>query len=203
MGVTLLGDDIYARDPFCREAKENGFHFLFTCKQTSHKSLYRWVEDGEIDRDIFSITRKVWTGKERQIHIYRYFNDVPLRDTDDSIRVNWCELEIRNKSGKMTGRFVYITDHEITVENVMEMVQAGRARWRIENEHNKTLKTNGYNLEHNFGHGKKHLANPLLTLNLLSFLFHSVLELYDEKYQLLRASVGARKVFFNDIRALE
>ncbi len=202
MGVTLLGDDIYSRDPFCKEAIENGFHFLFTCKKTSHKSLYRWIEEGEKDQDIFSVTRKVWTGKERQTHVYRYFNNVPLRDTEDSIRINWCELEIRKESGKISGVFAYVTDHQITDENVIEMVQAGRARWKIENEHNKTLKTNGYNLEHNFGHGKGHLSNFLLTLNLLAFLFHSVLDLYDEKYRLLRESVGARKVFFNDIRAL-
>jgi len=201
-GVTLLGDDIYARDPFCKEAVSGGFHFLFTCKKTSHKSLYHWVEDGEEGKDIFIQSGKFWTGKERQIHTYRYFNDIPIKDTEDAIRVNWCELEIRNKSGKVTGRFAYVTDHEITGENVMDVVKAGRARWKIENEHNKTLKTNGYNLEHNFGHGKRHLANLLLTMNLLAFLFHTVLELYDESYQLLRKTVGARKVFFNDIRAL-
>ncbi len=35
------------------------------------------------------------------------------------------------------------------------------------------LKTNGYNLEHNFGHGKKTLASVLVTLNLLAFAFHT------------------------------
>ncbi len=202
MGVTLLGDDIYARNPFCTEARENGFHFLLTCKKTSHKALYQWVEDGEEGKDLFTMARKVWNGKERKTHIYRYFNDVPLRDTEDSMKVNWCELEIQNQSGKTTGRFAYVTDHDISAENVMEIVKAGRSRWKIENEHNKTLKTNGYNLEHNFGHGKKHLANLLVTLNILSFLFHTVLELYDASYRLLRKTVGARKIFFNDIRAL-
>ena len=35
------------------------------------------------------------------------------------------------------------------------------------------LKTNGYNLEHNFGHGKQTLASVLVTLNLLAFAFHT------------------------------
>jgi hypothetical protein len=39
------------------------------------------------------------------------------------------------------------------------------------------LKTKGYHLEHNFGHGQEHLAACLLTLNLLAFLFHTVLHL--------------------------
>ena len=78
----------------------------------------------------------------------------------------------------------------------------GRTHWKIENENNNILKNRGYHLEHNFGHGKQYLSSFLLTLNLLSFLFHTVLELVDEKYQLLREELSARRTFFNDIRAL-
>jgi hypothetical protein len=35
------------------------------------------------------------------------------------------------------------------------------------------LKTNGCNLEHNFGHSKKTLASVLVTLNLLAFAFQA------------------------------
>lgn len=35
------------------------------------------------------------------------------------------------------------------------------------------LKTRGYNLEHDFGHGKKTLASALVVLNLLAFAFHT------------------------------
>jgi len=78
----------------------------------------------------------------------------------------------------------------------------GRTHWKIENENNNILKNRGYHLEHNFGHGKQYLSSFLLTLNLLSFLLHTVLELVDEKYQLLREELSARRTFFNDIRAL-
>ena len=37
----------------------------------------------------------------------------------------------------------------------------------VENENNNTLKTKGYHLEHNFGHGKQHLSSFLATLNIL------------------------------------
>ena len=40
--VTLLGDDLYAHQPFCRHARAHGFHFLFTCLPGSHKTLYLW-----------------------------------------------------------------------------------------------------------------------------------------------------------------
>jgi hypothetical protein len=64
------------------------------------------------------------------------------------------------------------------------------------------LKTKGYHLEHNFGHGSEYLASLLVTLNLLAFLFHTVLDFVDEKYQQVRKQLCTRKRFFQDLRTL-
>ena len=64
------------------------------------------------------------------------------------------------------------------------------------------LKTKGYHIEHNFGHGKRYLAAFLLSLNLLAFLFHTVLPWCDEKYALLRKTLVRRQTFLDHIRAL-
>ena len=64
------------------------------------------------------------------------------------------------------------------------------------------LKTKGYHVEHNFGHGKQYLSATMLSLNLLAFLFHTVLEWSDEQYALLRQVLARRQTFFEDIRAL-
>jgi hypothetical protein len=64
------------------------------------------------------------------------------------------------------------------------------------------LKTKGYHLEHNFGHGQHYLSAFLLSLNLLAFLFHTVLEWSDDQYTLLRRVLARRQTFFEDIRAL-
>lgn len=202
MGVTLLGDDLYAKHPFCCDVLTRGFHFIFTCKSSSHKYLYEWIDAAEQGVDITEIVKTSWTGKKKLYKHYRYMNNVPIRDGEDALHVNWCELIIKDEQGKITKRFAFITDHHITDENVIIIVEAGRSRWKIENEHNNTLKTKGYNLEHNFGHGKEHLSNLLLTMNLLAFLFHTVLQIFDKRYAVLRKALGRRKAFFNDIRAL-
>ena len=62
-------------------------------------------------------------------------------------------------------------------------------------------KQHGYHVEHNFGHGKQYLSAVLLSLNLRAFLFHTVLELSDAKYALLRRVLARRQTFFEDIRA--
>jgi hypothetical protein len=81
-------------------------------------------------------------------------------------------------------------------------LSGGRSRWKTENENHNVLKTKGYHLEHNFGHGQHHLSCFLLTLNLLAFLFHSVLHLADRSYQQIRSQRGTRKGFFQDILSL-
>ena len=98
---------------------------------------------------------------------------MPLRATDDAILVNWFSIETFNAKGKRTYYNSFVTDLAITRDTVAELAACGRARWKIENETFNVLKTNGYNLEHNFGHGKKTLASILVTLNLLAFAFHT------------------------------
>ncbi len=41
--ATLLGDDLYAHQPFCRRTLLHGFHFLFVGKPDSPPTLYHWV----------------------------------------------------------------------------------------------------------------------------------------------------------------
>jgi hypothetical protein len=73
---------------------------------------------------------------------------------------------------------------------------------KVENENNNVLKTKGYHLEHNFGHGSQHLTSLLLSLNLLAFLFHSVLDLVDKKVRLIRAQWPTPRKFFQHSETL-
>ena len=41
-----------------------------------------------------------------------------------------------------------------------------------------------------------------MTLNLLAFLFHTVLDLLDLRYRLIRRTLVRRDTFFHDLRAL-
>ena len=42
----------------------------------------------------------------------------------------------------------------------------------------------------------------LVTLNVLAFLFHTVLSFFDPRYQHVRQALGTRKTFFDDVRTL-
>jgi len=200
---TLLGDDLYAHQPFCRQVLLHGFHFLFTCKPASHPTLCQWVEGLAPGRQLHTLRLRVKGKSNRwEHHLYRWANGVPLTDSDDALKVNWCELTITDGQGQIRYRNSFITDWQIHADNVAGLVAAGRARWKIENESNNVLKTKGYHLEHNFGHGKQHLSSLLATMNLLAFGLHTLLELADASYRLIRATLGPRRRFFQHVEAL-
>jgi hypothetical protein len=200
---TLLGDDLYAHQPFCRQVLLHNFHFLFTCKPASHLYLSTWVQALEEGRDLHCLKMRVKGKGNRWEHYhFQWANGVPLADGADPLKVNWCQLTVTDADGLALYHNSFITDWTISAQNVAELVAAARARWKIENENNNVLKNRGYHLEHNFGHGKKHLASLLVTMNLLAFGLHTLLELADENYRLIRATVGARRRFFQHLEAL-
>lgn len=201
--ITLLGDDLFSRQPMCEEAITNGFNFIFVCLPESHPALYDWIDFNAAKGQVKTLERLVSKGKTEEIWHYRYLNDVPLRAEEPSLSVNWCELTVTRKSdGQRLYLNSWVTHHRLTPQRVIEVAAAGRCRWKTENENHNVLKTKGYHLEHNFGHGKQHLSTVLLTLNLLAFLFHTVLALADEQYQKIRQIRGTRQGFFQDILAL-
>jgi hypothetical protein len=200
---TLLGDDLYACQPICSLFLENGFNFILVCKPDSHIALYEQVAFLEKNDLVERVSLRHWNGKYYEIQQYCWANAVPLRRGEDALQVSWCEITIRREdTDKQLYHNTFITNHTLNRNNVVPIIRDGRARWKSENETNNVLKTKGYHLEHNFGHGQQFLANFMLTLNLLAFLFHTLLDILDEQYHALRQELVARKDFFNDLRAL-
>ena len=115
------------------------------------------------------------------------------------LHVNRVEVTVRNtKTQEILYRNAFVTDFPLDRASVPLIVQAGRARWKVENENNNVLKTKSYHLEHNYGHGKQFLS----TLNFPDFPAHSFLETVDSKYKTVRKVPVARKTFFHDFTTL-
>ena len=154
-GRFILGDDLFACQPIAAAIQQAGGNFILTCKPASHQTITEYLHGAELEEHRQTICKR---GK-RTTTIYRWLSAVPLRATDDAIMVNWFSIEILNAKGKRTYYNSFVTDLAVTADTVAELAACGRARWKIENETFNVLKTNGYNLEHNFGHGKKTLAS--------------------------------------------
>lgn len=196
----VVGDDLYCHQPFCELMLEHELDFVLVCRPESHKTLYGYL--GAIE-DVETLSTTHWNGKFREVWTYRYANGLPLREGDDALSVNFCELTITHQqTQEVLFHNSYACSLFVTEDNVAKLVEVGRCRSKVENENNNTLKTKGYNLEHNFGHGNENLSCVIVTLILLAFLMHTLLALSEALYQALRAELKTRRTFFNDWRAL-
>ena len=194
----FLGDDLFACQPIAAAVQQQGGNFIFTCKPASHQTITEYLTGAELEE----YRQSTVTRGKRTTTIYRWLSGVPMRATDDALIVNWFSIEILNGKGKRTYYNSFITDLPVTTGTVAELAACGRARWKIENETFNVLKSNGYNLEHNFGHGKETLASVLVTLNLLAFAFHTTARLAMLAWRDAVIARGATYRFFEHLRTV-
>jgi len=201
LGLIIVGDDLFSRQPFITDVLAAGYHYIFVVKADSHKYLMEWI-DAYDNEDINELRT---TDEKGRIHVYEWVNNVPLYGSAQSIEVNFFRYKIISKDKKGNEKINYksswITDLEITEENVAIMVKGARCRWKIENECFNTLKNQGYYIEHNYGHGEKNLCFNFFLLTLLAFFFHQIFELTDHLYQACRKKLGSKQNMWNNLRA--
>jgi len=171
--------------------------FVLVAKPLDHKILMEWV--GE-QRQLKEVKRLEVKDEQNRLHIYEWINNVPLNGNKDTVWVNYLEywLEV---NGKTTYHNSWVTDIEIDKNNIVELVKVGRCKWKIENETFNTLKNQGYHIEHNFGHGKKHLSINFFLLNLLAFFMHQIFEIADKLYQKSRQAFSSKAEMWNNLRS--
>jgi hypothetical protein len=195
--IAITADGLYSKQPFIDGVKAAGMSFILVAKPSDHKVLFEWVN--ELDGLGQSAHLQLTDEKGRR-HVYRWVNQVPLNGRHHADPVNFFEYWLQ-VGEKVTYHNSWVTDQTVSKDNVVELVRAGRARWKIENETFNTLKNQGYHLEHNFGHGRQHLSNTFFVLNLLAFTIHQILELSDRGYQHCRSKFSSRKEYWNNLRS--
>ena len=191
----ICGDGLMSHQPMIETTIDEDMHYLFVAKPGDHTYLTEWLNAYQSLPTTESIDDKGRT------HIYTWQNNVPLHGGEKAIQVNWFQYQLKNEHGKITYTNSWVTDIEITTNNVEQMSEAGRCRWKIENECFNTLKNQGYHLKHNYGHGKKNLSYNMYLLTLLAFYFHQIFELTDGVYQACRTSFGSKAHLWENLRS--
>ena len=189
----IVEDALYANHPHLELLEELNLQYIIGVKESDHSFLFDWVKYAKGNEFIVK--------KSRVIHKFRYVNDVPLSDKHINHKVNVIEYWEEKADGQQQ-YFSWITSLDITDNNVFALMEGGRARWKIENETFNTLKNQGYNFEHNYGHGNKNLCSVMTMLMMLAFLIDQVQQLCSEKYQALRKKIGSLRTLFEEIRVL-
>ena len=131
----------------------------------------------------------------------RFASGIPLNKSHPDLLVNYLEhTEIVD--GEECILFSWITDLKLNEDNCHEVMRGGRARWKVENETFNTLKTQGYHLEHNYGHGKQHLSTVFALLTMLAFFIDQIQESSCRLFQQARQRFRSRTSLWDRMRTL-
>ena len=183
-------------------AREEAMNFIFVAKPADHTIMMEWI--GE-QKKLGETEKKTITDEKGRTHIYEWINQVPLNGNQDTVMVNFFRYEMIATTKKGEREVVYrnswVSDFEISSRNIVELVRAGRSRWKVENECFNTLKNQGYSLEHNYGHGKEHLSFNFLLLTLFAFYCHQIAELTDGLYKAVRQKLGSKRHLWETVLA--
>lgn len=119
----------------CESASQREYHYIFSCLPTSHRTLYEWLDFLAANGEVQQVQHRHRHGKDWHLYTDRWVNQIPLRNEQPAILVNWCELTItRASDDHQIYHNAWITDHLIDPAKVVEITAAARARWKTENE---------------------------------------------------------------------
>lgn len=195
--MIVVEDSLSADGPHIKLLKQLKYHYIIVVKPSDQPSLFEEVRT-RLNRSEYEEFEEV--GKDRIVRGYRWMNGLPFNKSHPNIRVNYLDYwEIRE--GKEYN-FSWITDLNLRRDNVYLVMRGGRGRWKIENEMFNTLKTQGYQLEHNYGHGQKQLATVFGLLLMLAFLVDQVQELCCNLFQAARQQFRSRTSLWDKLRGL-
>lgn len=197
----LVADALYANGPFIEQLQDDSHSFIVGIKPDGNKSLFSQFaarqERGQAGEYSYS---------EKGIkHHFHWANNLPLNSSQAHLRINTLHYEQVDKKGNIT-TFSWITDVELRQNNVVNVVRAARARWKIEpgrraNETFNTLKNQGYHFEHNYGHGHNQLCTVLAYLMMLAFAVDQVRQYACEYFRTLWQGLGTKAKLWQAIRA--
>jgi hypothetical protein len=192
------GDCLFANAPFIRLLQSEKLNFLFSIKEGYQGFPY--VQFNQLSENKKT---KTWIQKDKthQYH-YEFANNLVLNGQNQDLKVNFVRFKQTNiKSGEIL-TMEWITDLTLSIENIQAIVKAGRTRWKIENEAFNTLKNQGYHYDHNFGHGKKYLAQNLAQLMLIAFNFDQMQHLLSPLFNKALIICKSKKMLWIKLREI-
>jgi hypothetical protein len=160
-------DALYANAPVIRDLRKAWMSWIIRVKPDGNPFLFQQVEQlaaQGLNEEFEGVDSD---GVYRR---YQLARGVPLNESNPDVLVDFLDVWEPSFSGGR--RFTYILDPRLGLcrEWAEHLMRGGRSRWKIENETFNTLKNQGYQFEHNFGHGHQHLSVVLAMLMMLAFL---------------------------------
>ena len=199
--LIVVEDGLASNAPHIRLLKRLNTRFILGAKPDDHQHLFDEVSKAEAAGRVTTLRWTDDTKKEAVQCEIRFVNQLPLNKSNADLLVNFLQYTESASDGSILKRFSWVTDLTITPGNARLFVRGGRSRWKIENETFNTLKNQGYQFGHNFGHGQQNLSAILAMLMMLAFLVDQTQELCCSLFQAVRKKRITRRSLWDHQRS--
>lgn len=195
--IIIAADGLYANGPLLKLLNELKLNYILVARAGDHTHLFN-----EYAKRHAAGKTEPYTEIEPNVkRDFCWENGLALNATHPDIKVNLLKFqEIKPNQDKLS-TWAWVTNLNLTPHTVYPIMRAGRCRWKVENETFNTLKNQGYNLEHNYGHGEQHLASVLAMLMMLMFLVEQIQETSCPRFQAARHRFHSRTSVWEKLRS--
>src|SRR5215813_4166345 len=188
----ITEDSLSSNAPHIATLHDHDLRYILGVKEGDHAYLFQQAKAAE---QTGRVTYYEWHERAAGlVHRFRFINDMPLNASQAHVRVNF--IEYWEMGDAKVQHFSWVTDLRVSTRNVYALMRGGRARWKIENETFNTLKNQGYNFEHNYGHGEQNLSVVFATLMMLAFLVDQTQQLCCALFQAVWTKLRSKRLLW-------
>lgn len=177
--VCLSADSLYACEPFFEECRGYGYHYILRFKEGS----IPYVAD-----EFGTLRNREGNLQKEETEDMTFWSDYVNGIDYEGHLVNLLEYREEKKNGKGKEKsFLFLTDLAVTEKNVRATAEAGRRRWKIENEGFNTQKNYGYCLEHMYSRVYQGIKNHYYLIQ-IGHMIAQVMEAWESLWKKVRQS---------------
>ena len=147
LNINLVADGIYAEEQTFNDCDEANWNYMIVLKDDKLPTVTRQLPtSGSCERSGYRIKETTNADGKPITRTVRF--KTPVIYHGEIVHV--LEMEDINKEGERDYYNKWVTNVKPDRNNLLDLAQTGRLRWKIENEGINTQKNGGYEMEHGF-----------------------------------------------------
>jgi hypothetical protein len=169
--ICIVADGLYPNAPFFQRCREYGWPWIVTLQDGNLPAVWSAVILRQGQEPCRSRRREVVRKGHTIRQTYHWLSGLSYQGTP----LHWFSCTEMTEKG--VTEFVYISSLKVNYQQVIELTDTGRMRWKIENEGFNIQKHHGYGLGHQFSRTSMRAMENYYHLMQIAHLINQLFEL--------------------------